>query len=136
MSSAQQGPISVSVAPGDMQLEDLRDYYITAEYLERMRSRVIDWTTTSIQAQLDLFQQSIPDYPEVLDILESELHRRRLNLLNRSIRELPDAQLEALLLKYKSVPDYQEVIQTWMAIKSGANRLPDRAAGVPARIQI
>lgn len=110
------------------QEEDLREFYITPEYLARLRDRARDWDEGTIQIQLRLFHRSIPDYPEVMGVLGDELHRRSLNQLRRTIRRWPVPRIEDLRRKLASEPereDHVEVIETELAIRGGAKRLFD-----------
>ncbi|RMG58770.1 MAG: hypothetical protein D6722_23195, partial [Bacteroidetes bacterium] len=110
------------------------EYYITPEYLSRMKARARHWSTEFLKTQARLFRKTLPDYPELTDLIEAELHRRNLNLLLRSIRKKPDASLPALLQKYRNVPDYAEVIRTEMEIRSGKARLSDPTKGKGSRL--
>lgn len=114
--------------------EDLREYYITPAYLDSMRSRAREWPANFIKEQLQNFKSSIPDYPEVHHLLEGEMHRRNLNQLLRYIRHNPRLNLKPLLEKYKSEPDYIELIHTEMEIRSGVQRLTDTDNSGSARI--
>lgn len=104
---------------------DLREYYITPEYLERMGNRARQWSENHIKRQLTLFRRTIPDYPEVLEILEGELHMRNLNALHRHARKVPVEKLDELLGKYGEEPDYREIIEAEIAIRGGARKLHD-----------
>ena len=122
-----------------MDKENLRDFYITPLYLETMRYRSRYWTKEFIKTQLFYFKQTIPDYPEVHEILENELHTRDLNHLRKNTRRLSNADIEKLLKqskhkKYEHNPDYREVIQTEIEIRSGAKRLKDFSGDLQARI--
>ncbi|MCB1169352.1 MAG: hypothetical protein KDK25_03410 [Leptospiraceae bacterium] len=112
--------------------DDLRQYYITPTYLEVMRNRARYWSEDFIQAQLSQFRHTIPDYPEVLELLEGEIHRRRLNTLKARIRRLKNPELEAMK-EQQSDPDAREVIETEILIRQGTRRLPDSEEN--ARIQ-
>lgn len=105
------------------QSEDLREFYITPDYLSVMTRRIKSWNKESILGQLHLFRKTIPDYPEVMDILEAELHKRDLNKLVRYIKKKPVSELQSLLKKYKNTPDFKEVIDTELEIRSGVPRL-------------
>jgi len=105
--------------------EELREFYITPLYLETMRTRASRWSPEHIKSQLQLFRRTIPDYPEVLELLEGELHKRNLNDLRRHARKSLNEQLPALLQKYGAEPDYREVIETEMEIRKGVKRLYD-----------
>lgn len=114
--------------PAANQEEDLREFYITPEYLARLRERARAWDEPTIQIQLRLFHRTIPGYPEVMHILEGELHTRSLNQLRRSIRRWPVPRIEELRQKLESDPareDHVEVIQTELEIRGGARRLFD-----------
>ena len=114
----------------DPQAEDLREYYITPDYLATMRSRSREWSDDFIREQHQLFRGTIvAEYPEVLEVLEGELHRRNLNRLHRSIRRKSADELQALREKYRAEPDYVEVIDTELEIRGGARRLVDRSDG-------
>ena len=108
--------------------EDLREFFITPEYLQRLRERARDWDEPTIQIQLRLFHRTIPGYPEVMFILEGELHTRSLNQLRRTIRRWPAERIEELRRKLEAEPqreDHVEVIQTELEIRGGAQRLFD-----------
>lgn len=110
--------------------EDLRVYYITPAYLAMMRERAREWTDEFIREQHRLFRSTVvAGYPEVLDLLEMELHRRNLNRLHKGIRRKPDAELQALRKRYAAEPDYVEVIDTELEIRKGVHRLVDRSGG-------
>ena len=81
--------------------EDLREHYITPDYLKRMRERAREWSDDFIREQHGLFRKTVvSNYPEVLDLLAAELHTRNLNRLHRGIRGKPKRQLVALREKY------------------------------------
>ncbi len=105
--------------------EDLREFYITPLYLETMGSRVKEWTDEHIKNQIRLFRRTIGDYPEVLELLEGELHKRHLNTLYRHIKKSPNSVLEQLLEKLGDEPDYREIIETELEIRGGAKHLHD-----------
>ena len=108
--------------------EDLREFYITPEYLDRLKGRAREWDERTLQTQLRLFHRTIPDYPEVMQIIGGELHRRSLNQLRRSIRRLDVPRIEELLHKFEREADREdhvEVIETELAIRGGAKRLFD-----------
>jgi len=113
-------------------VEDLRQYYITPTYLEVMRSRARDWSDDFIQAQLKQFRNSIPDYPEVHELLEGEMHRRRLNRIKARIKKANTSDLQSLKDGQRD-PDVLEVIETELLIRQGVKRLPDSEEN--ARIQ-
>ncbi len=104
---------------------DLRAEYITPFYLEVMQTRVREWPEPYIKHQLALFRRTIPDYPEVHELLDGELHRRNLNRLYRHIRRAPQEELRRLLEKYGAEPDFREVIETELELRSGASHLTD-----------
>lgn len=104
---------------------DLREFYITPLYLETLRLRVSSWSDGLIQEQLDLFRQTIPDYPEVAEVLEGELYRRELNRLKKSLVNLDGEGLKALLLEYDRDSDFAELIRTTLEIRNGAKKLKD-----------
>jgi hypothetical protein len=109
------------------ELEDLRIFYITPLYLETMRRRIQSWRDETIREQIALFRETIPDYPEVMEILEGELHRRELNRLHHELRNKGSHELKALLKTYKDHPDHAEIIRTALEIRNGATRLSERA---------
>ncbi|MCB1165885.1 MAG: hypothetical protein KDK37_13090 [Leptospiraceae bacterium] len=112
--------------------EDLRQYYITPMYLETMRQRAMQWTDEFIELQMQQFRTEHPTYPELQELLEGELHRRRLNQIKRKARSLKTPDLESALKK-QTDPDSREVIQTELLIRQGMRRLPDSEEN--ARIQ-
>ena len=118
-----------------MDQEDLRKFYITPLYLQLMRQRSRYWTEEFIKKQLFYFKQTIPDYPEVHEVLENELHVRNLNHLRKEARVRPLAELKKLLAKYKHEPDYCEVLQTEIEIRSGNKELKDLSKGQQAIIK-
>ncbi|MCB1309917.1 MAG: hypothetical protein KDK30_17135 [Leptospiraceae bacterium] len=107
--------------------EELREFYITPVYLQILRDRVSEWTAEFIQNQLQLFRGTIPDYPEVLEILEGELYRRQLNQFHRQARRLTREQLLAVQKKYahEQYADFREIARTELEIRAGVNRLKD-----------
>ncbi len=111
-----------------LQKEDLREFYITPLYLKTIQKRAKKWSEDFIIKQLAYFEKTIPDYPEVHEILQTELHTRRLNQLHKNIRKLGKNELLKLLQKYKDEPDYCEIIQAELEIRSGANQLIDKTA--------
>ena len=104
---------------------DLRAQYITPLFIQSMRDRLPDWSEDHLKRQIRLFHRTIPDYPEVLEILEGELHKRNLNTLLRHIRRDSSADLQKLLERYGHEPDFREVIETEIEIRGGALRLYD-----------
>ena len=115
------------LSPAELE-EDLREFYITPEYLARLKERAREWDEKTLQAQLRLFQRTIADYPEVLQILDVELHTRSLNHLRRTIRRWPDGRIQQLQHKFRDEPnreDHLEVIQTELEIRGGVTRLFD-----------
>lgn len=114
--------------------EDLRQYYITPEYLAQMRRRAREWTDDFLQLQMNYFRRTIPDYPEVAEILEGELYARTLNRLHRAARTRSLAEVKAMLQKYGGQADYREILEAELEIRSGAKRLTDRTDGRSARV--
>ncbi|MCR9142254.1 MAG: hypothetical protein NXI24_08375 [bacterium] len=110
--------------------EDLREFYITPTYLAVMKDRARDWSDEFIREQYRIFRGTVvAEYPEVLDLLESELHRRNLNRLRKGIRRKSREDVLALREKYAAEADYVEVIDTELEIRGGARRLHDRSDG-------
>lgn len=107
--------------------EDLREQFITPLYLQTMEQRARIWSSEFIQQQLSQFLQTIPDYPEVLEILEGELHRRKLNEIRKKARKLRTAELNQLM-KSLTDPDQIEVVETEIQIRRGVVSLPDASA--------
>lgn len=89
-----------------------------------MRRRARQWTEEFIEQQLQQFRHSIPDYPEVHELLEGEIHRRNLNRLKRRIRKMGTSELRELR-QTQTEPDSLEVIDTELLIREGTKRLPD-----------
>jgi hypothetical protein len=114
--------------------ENLREYYITPDYLTQMRLRAREWTDEFIQLQMNYFRRTIPDYPEVAETLEGELYARTLNRLKRAARSRSLAEVKAMLKKYGAEADYREVLEAELEIRSGVRRLTDRTEGRGARI--
>ena len=104
---------------------DLRQEYITPFYLETMQGRVRDWPEDQIRRQLALFRRTLPGYPEVLELLDGELHRRNLNRLYRHARRAAVEELRGMLKKYGAEPDFREVLETELELRSGATHLLD-----------
>lgn len=98
--------------------ENLRDYYITPLWLENMVRRVRDWDEGTILEQIRLFKYTIPEYPEPVIILESELHRRRLNDLKKESRKMSEIELKNNLKKLEPDSDEAEVIRTELEIRT------------------
>ncbi|MCB1325953.1 MAG: hypothetical protein H7A21_02140 [Spirochaetales bacterium] len=113
--------------------EDLRVFYITPHYLAQMRARAREWSPDFIKYQIECFRFTIKDYPEVLEILEGELHRRELNAIQRSVRRMSVAEIKKQLQQFSDRPDHAEVLRTELEIRSGASRLRDDEEGT-ARI--
>lgn len=106
---------------------NLREFYITPDYLRRMALRARQWTDDFIAGQIEQFQRTIPDYPEVVELLENELHRRRLNRLGRELRGLPLKELHRRLVSMKQdfaagriTQDELEVMETEWKIRTGS----------------
>lgn len=59
-----------------------------------MASRAKHWSSKFIQDQIAEFRQTISDYPEVIELLEAELHRRILNDLKSRLKTEPLQQLK------------------------------------------
>ncbi|MEQ9363201.1 MAG: hypothetical protein RIF32_03105 [Leptospirales bacterium] len=116
--------------PPQAEPQDLREYYITPTYLAVLKDRARDWTDEFIREQHRLFRGTVvADYPEVLDLLESELHRRDLNRLRKGIRGKAETDILSLREKYAAEADYVEVIDTELEIRGGARRLKDSSDG-------
>jgi len=105
--------------------ENLREYYITPFYLKTMSGRARIWSDDFIKEQITVFKETIPDYPEVFEILENELHRRELNRLSQTIRKSSIEKLNALLIEFNGHPDFKQVIEVELAIRKGAKHLND-----------
>ncbi len=56
--------------------EDLREYYITPEFLTRLSRRARIWSREFILEQMEHFRSRHPDYPELTDVLQLELDIR------------------------------------------------------------
>ncbi len=115
-----------------METEDLREFYITPLYLETLSLRSRQWDHRLIQEQIRLFRENHPDYPELVQILEEELHRRRLNLLHSNLRKAEEGELGRYLAKYGSEPDFREMIQVELEIRRGVRQLHDPTEGGPS----
>ncbi len=107
------------------QTEDFREFYITPLYIENMKRRAKKWNENFIQQQLDSFRKTIPDYPELHHLLETELHTRQLNKIYQKIRSVSKKELKTLLSIYKKEADYCEMIQTELEIRSGVKSLKE-----------
>ncbi|MBW7857335.1 MAG: hypothetical protein H3C43_03310 [Leptonema sp. (in: Bacteria)] len=77
---------------------DLREFYITPTFLKVMANRAKSWSSKFIQDQIDQFQVTIPDYPEVVELLEAELHRRSLNQLKQKLKNQTIQQLKQTVI--------------------------------------
>jgi hypothetical protein len=104
---------------------NLREFYITPEYLKLMESRARHWSERFIQDQIEQFRRTIPDYPEVVELLENELHRRRLNALRMQLRSLKKEELrerlKAMQRQYEAgaiTQDELEVAETEWRIRN------------------
>lgn len=97
--------------------EDLREHYITPLYLSTMAVRARDWTEEFIKEQIAEFKRTIPEYPEVFEVLEAELYSRRLNVVHAEVRRAPSAALPALLAKHKGDADIAEIISTEIELR-------------------
>ena len=108
--------------------ENLREFYITPLYLETMRRRARTWSESFLEIQVLSFQKTIPEYPEVQTLLETELHTRRLNRLHSEIHGAPADRLKELLVQFKEEADYCEIIQTELEILNGVKKLKENNA--------
>jgi hypothetical protein len=106
---------------------DLREFYITPEYLELLVKRARYWPVELVQEQISYFKFTIPEYPEVAEALESELFARELNSVVRAARRMTEDRLRQLLLKYSGHDEVVEIINTELEIRSGAERLTDKS---------
>lgn len=97
--------------------EDLREHYITPLYLSTMALRARDWSEDFIRSQIEEFKRSIPDYPEVFEVLEAELHSRRLNRVHAEVRRASSADLPVLLGRHKNDADVAEIIGTEIELR-------------------
>lgn len=91
-----------------------------------MEGRAREWDAAFIRRQISAFAAAHPDYPELVETLEGELHRRRLNALMKEVRSLSVADLEAKLrqgrIDFRAdrlSGDELEVIETWWRVKTG-----------------
>ena len=67
--------------------EDLREFYITKTFLQRLKHRASFWEKESIQFQITQFQKKTRcDYPELCEILETVLHTRSLNEFHKKTK--------------------------------------------------
>lgn len=105
--------------------EDLREFYITPAYLSLLADRIKGWTEDLISQQIVLFKKTIPDYPEVTEILEGELYRRELNVLKTKIRKMNSAELKTLHKKFSTRTDSAEIVKTELLIRQGQRILPE-----------
>ncbi|MBE7438674.1 MAG: hypothetical protein HS115_09500 [Spirochaetales bacterium] len=113
---------------------DLRNSTITPEYLDLMRQRSRQWTVAGLREQLKYFKYTIPDYPEVLEILEGELFARELNSVVQSVKKLPVDRLRLLAEKYRDQEEILEIIQARIAICQGARHLAEKPDAAPAYV--
>ena len=104
---------------------NLREFYITPAYLKRMEMRARSWTEAFITGQIDEFRVTIPDYPEVIELLEAELHRRRLNGLKTKVRRLAGNELVHFLESMQDLfrkggisQDELEVVETEWKVRN------------------
>lgn len=104
--------------------EDLRLHYITPLYLKIMSDRARTWSEEFIQSQIEYFQRTIPDYPEVFAVLENALAARKLNAFRREVRASRPERL-AELSGEKLSSEYSEILQAELGIRSGVRRLED-----------
>jgi len=96
-----------------------------------MASRARQWSERFIADQIEQFRRTIPDYPEVVELLEGELHRRRLNDLRKQLRSLNSEELYGRLqvmqrdFAAKAITqDELEVVETEWRIRN-RKRLPE-----------
>jgi len=113
---------------------DLRESFITEQYLELMKQRSRQWSVAEIHEQLKYFKYTIPDYPEVLEILEGEIFARELNQVVQSVKKLPLDRLHQLARKYKDQEEILEIIEASIAIRQGARRLQEKPDSAPAYV--
>ena len=111
-----------------VQPEDLREFYITPLYLERLEQRARIWSEEFIEEQSRLFMQSHPDYPELVEILNGELKRRHINRMIESIKQSSKEQLHELE-RTTLDPELLEVIRASIEIRAGAARVFDPIEG-------
>ena len=123
----QHSPVITNLKKPLSNVENLREFYITSDYLRRMQLRARSWEDAFIQNQITYFKHTIPDYPEVCELLETELHTRNLNQLHRKLRSLEKKELKILLQKYKLEPDYCELIESELEIRTGVKVLYDKS---------
>ena len=106
-----------------LEKEEFYSYYITPEYLERMRQRAFEWSDSFLQVQSGLFKKSIPECTEVQSVLKAELHRRKLNRFRQEIKKRPLEKLEQSLKSCQSEPDLCEMLHSEIEIRKGTDRL-------------
>ena len=109
--------IQLEFAVKQNQIEDLREFYITPQYLKIMGLRVKKWSDQLIKDQLHLFSKTIPDYPEVLELLEGELYRRELEVLRKKIKLMSTEQIIQLSGRYEKDSDFRELIQVELDLR-------------------
>ena len=106
-----------------LEKKEFYSYYMTPNYLERMRQRAFEWSDSFLQVQSGLFKKSIPECTEVQSILKAELHRRKLNRFRKDIKKRPLEKLEQSLKSCQSEPDFCEMLHSEIEIRKGAERL-------------
>lgn len=109
-------------------MEDLRVYYLTPEFITRMANRAQRWSEDFIQNQISEFRKTIPDYPEVVEILESVLHARRLNDFHKKIKKMGPEALVSLLKAGNLENDFLEILRAQIEISKGNSRLEDTSS--------
>ncbi|MBI3395693.1 MAG: hypothetical protein HY042_07660 [Spirochaetia bacterium] len=98
--------------------ENLREHYITPAYLELMGKRARDWTEEFIRDQIQEFKRTIPEYPEVCEVLEGELYARSLNDLHQRVRRASADELSRFLSSPALDPDKAEIARTELELRS------------------
>lgn len=101
----------------DSQKEDLREFYITPQYLKIMDLRSKNWSDQFIKDQIAMFSKTIPDYPEVLELLEGELYRRELEELRKKIKLLSKEEIIRLSGQFEKDSDFRELIQVELDLR-------------------
>lgn len=105
--------------------EDLREYYITPEFLERMTSRAKEWDPVMIHEQIEIFRKTLPEYPELVNLLSDELYRRDLMTFYRKVRQASTKRLRDALQKLAPGSDKREMISIEISLRNGERRLDE-----------
>ncbi len=105
--------------------ENLREFYITPQWLTLLAERSREWDDALLKEQLSYFKKTLPDYPELHQVFEEELHIRLLNRVNKKARSMNTKAIQNEIQKRDPDDDIVEVLRTELEIRSGKERLSE-----------